>query len=43
MAMIERGINRSVLKVRAITEAEGIHPEDNAFTTELMRMRYEED
>ena len=33
----------TVEKVRAMMQAEGIRPEDNAFTTELMRMRYEED
>ncbi len=30
-------------EVREMMLAEGIRPEDNAFTTELMRMRYEED
>ncbi len=29
-------------KARAMMLAEGIRPEDNAFTSELMRMRYEE-
>ncbi len=33
----------TVEKVRAMMQAEGIHPEDNAFTAELMRMWYEED
>ncbi len=33
----------TVQKVRAMMQAEGIHPEDNAFTTELMRMRYKKD
>ena len=33
----------TVEKVRAMMQAEGIRSEDNAFTTELMRMRYEED
>lgn len=32
----------TVQKVRAMMQAEGIRPEDNAFTTELIRMRYEE-
>lgn len=32
----------TVEKVRAMMQAEGIRPEDNAFTTELLRMRYEE-
>ena len=30
-------------EVREMMRAEGIRPEDNAFTSELMRMRYEED
>ena len=33
----------TVEKIRAMMLAEGIRPEDNAFTTELMRMRYEEE
>lgn len=33
----------TVQKVRAMMQAEGIRPEDNAFTTELLRMRYEEE
>lgn len=32
----------TVDKVRAMMAAEGIRPEDNSFTAELMRMRYEE-
>jgi len=35
--------NATVDKVRAMMAAEGIRPEDNSFTAELMRMRYEED
>ncbi len=31
----------TVEKVRAMMAAEGVRPEDNAFTTELMRIRYE--
>jgi len=30
-------------KAREMMLADGIRPEDNAFTAELMRMRYEED
>lgn len=30
-------------KAREMMMADGIRPEDNPFTTELMRMRYEED
>lgn len=33
----------TVEKVRAMMAAEGIRPEDNAFTTELMRMRCKTD
>ena len=30
-------------KVRLMMRMDGIEPEDNAFTSELQRMRYEED
>ena len=30
-------------KVRLMMRVDGIEPEDNAFTSELLRMRYEED
>lgn len=30
----------TINKIRAMMLAEGIRPEDNAFTTELMQMRY---
>ncbi len=34
---------RTAVEVREMMLADGIRPEENAFTTELMRMRYEED
>jgi hypothetical protein len=37
------GPARTPAEVREMMRAEGIRPEDNAFTTELMRMRYEEE
>lgn len=36
------GPARTAAEVREMMLAEGIRPEDNAFTMELMRMRYEE-
>jgi hypothetical protein len=30
-------------KVRAMMQADGIRPEDNAFSREIIRMRYEEE
>ena len=31
----------TVQKVRAMIQAEGLHPKDDAFITEIMRRRYE--